>query len=120
SFHFLFVRIIVNAWIEGLGLPGNFQILSQLPSLKDVLDFSHEGRDLGPEVRIVVSGFKEIDELLADQISQGLVGSKLIFNASGGIALLNPNFAEAHGRFRCPRSGRPPNSCKPRLRSALA
>src|SRR3954452_4478303 len=83
--------IIIDAGIERLGLSGLFQELSQLPTLKDVFDLCHEGWNFSPEVRVVVSGFKEIDELLADQISQGPAGPKLVFDAEGGLTLFGPD-----------------------------
>jgi hypothetical protein len=50
--------VIIDAWIEWLGLACRFQILGQLPGLEDRLDLGNEGRDFRPKVGKPLGGFE--------------------------------------------------------------
>jgi len=43
---------------------------------------------------------QEVEEVLPDQVFKGLFSPELIFNVSGGFALLNPDLGRLH-RFTC-------------------
>ena len=86
--------LIVEAGIERLGLTSRLQILSQLPSLEDRLDPADEGRDLSPELGVGFGGFEEVQELLADEVVEGILSAELGLDLAGRFALLDPDFAE--------------------------
>jgi hypothetical protein len=60
--------VIIDAWIEWLGLACRFQKLGQLPGLEDRLDFGNEGRDFRPKVGKPLGGFEIIQEFFANEI----------------------------------------------------
>ena len=109
--NFLFTQQRVRPWlkqtgIEGLGLSGCFQVLSQLPTLKNRSDFGHEVRNLRSKVSIGLGNLEEIQELFADQVIQGLLRPKFTFDVFGRLALLDPNpvwfyfgISEGFGRY---------------------
>src|SRR5271166_4138538 len=66
------VIILVDAWVERLGLPDRFQVFGELPRLEDRLDLSDEFRQFRSELEIVVGRIEEIQKLLSDEICQGL------------------------------------------------
>ncbi|MSR58892.1 MAG: hypothetical protein EXS05_14785 [Planctomycetaceae bacterium] len=79
-FHLRFFRIVVETGIEWLGLSGRLQIFGQLPPLEDLLDLFDECRKFCPELSIGFRRFEKVEELLADEISKGLVGPELRFD----------------------------------------
>src|SRR5271157_3563419 len=93
--HF-WVFVLIVIWIERLRLPSRLQVFSQFPGLEDGLDLSHEGRDLRTELKVVFSGFEEVQELLTDQIVEGILSAKLSLDLESCIALFFPDFAESH------------------------
>jgi hypothetical protein len=69
-----------------------------LPHLEDGLDPTYERGNLSTEVGIVLSRLDEVEELLTDQIVQGVLSAKLSFDLSCRITLLDPDFSGLHWR----------------------
>jgi hypothetical protein len=88
--------LVVEARVERLGLPGGLQIFGQLPVLEDRLDLSDERRDLGPEVGVGLGGFEEVQELLADEVREGVGSTEVVLDSPGRLTRLDPDFAEVH------------------------
>jgi hypothetical protein len=59
-----------------------FDVFSQLPGLEDRLDSANEDGDLCPELRVGFSSLEEVQELLANQIFEGLLSSKFSLDLS--------------------------------------
>jgi hypothetical protein len=70
------------------------QILSQLPGLEDRLDSADEGRDLCSELGVGFSRLEEVQELLADQVFEGVLSAEFSFDLASRFALLDPDFAK--------------------------
>lgn len=77
-------------------LPCHFQILSQLPSLEDRLNLGDERWNLCPKVSVGFGSFEEVQELLADQVIEGLRRAELVFAVFCGFALFDPNLVRFH------------------------
>jgi hypothetical protein len=51
--------LVVQARVEGLGLPGRVEVPGQLPGLKDLPDLGGEGGDFRPEVGVRLGRFED-------------------------------------------------------------
>src|SRR5437764_161455 len=63
--------LLVQGWVERPRLPGHLQVPGQLPGLEDGPDCRRECGDRRPEVRVLLGGLQEVQELLADEVVQG-------------------------------------------------
>ena len=72
------------------------QILGELPTLKNDLDLSDEDRDLRSKLSLGLSGFEEVQELLADQVAEGFVGAEFALDVTSRLTLLDPYLAKDH------------------------
>jgi len=59
-------------------------------------EVSDERGNLGSELGMVFGNFKEVAELLTDQVGQCLLRPKLVFDDFGRFALLDPDFVPGH------------------------
>ena len=88
--------LVVQGRVERLGLPGGLQVLGELPGLEDRLDLGDEDRDLRTEIGMRFRRFEEVQELLADEVGEGIRGSELVLDPPARLALLDPAFGEFH------------------------
>jgi hypothetical protein len=56
------------------------------------VNLGDECRNLRSEVGVGLSSFEEIQELLPDQVFEGLLHPEFVFDALGGLAPLDPDF----------------------------
>ena len=91
-----------NAGIERLGLPCIVEAFRKLPRLEDALDLGNEGWDFRLKGRLILGGLQVVQELLLNEVCESLLRSELVLDASGCLALLDPDFAQALPRARMP------------------
>jgi hypothetical protein len=72
------------------------QAFRQSPRLEEALDLGDEGRNSRLKRRVLFGGFEVVQELLAHEVGQCLLRAELVLDASGCLALLDPDFVQLH------------------------
>jgi hypothetical protein len=79
--------------------PHGVEVRADFGTIEDVEDLHREGGDLPGELRMVLRRPEEVDELFADEVSEGLLETEPLADVARGLALVDPDLVElAHRR----------------------
>ncbi len=85
-----------------LGLQAG-NVASDFVSIKDTRDGREKPRQLSCKLRIDFASLRELNELLANQVVEGIPSAKALLDPSRGLTLLDPNLMELHCRTSADR-----------------
>jgi hypothetical protein len=88
--------VVVKGRIERRGLSGGFEVFGQLVRLEDRFDLGGKRRYFRSKLGVVLRRFEEVEEFLADEVSECIRHAEFVFDPTGCFALFDPDFAGVH------------------------